>query len=67
MKKPEPYEIISDNSGGLFCKCEHLEDGSIRLIGKNTSISLYELQQKALNPMQAKKNRGKRYHTAQSN
>lgn len=66
MKNAEPYDIISDNSGSLFCKCEHLEDGSIRLIGKNTSISLNELQIKALDPRQAKKTRGKRYHTAQS-
>lgn len=66
MKADEPYEIISDNNGGLFCKCVHLPDGNICLIGKNTSISLNELQQKALDPRQAKKGRGKRYHAAQN-
>lgn len=58
MVANEEYDILTE--GGLFCKCRHTEDGDIRLIGKNTDISLMELQQKALNPALAKKDRGKR-------
>jgi len=58
MKQAKTYEIISDE--GLFCKCEHLADGRVRLIGKNASIMLDELQKKALNPVYAQKFREKR-------
>lgn len=52
------YDIRTED--GLFCKCEHTADGDIRLIGKTTSISLNELQKKAINPALANKDRGKR-------
>ena len=59
----EPYEIIPDSGNRLFCKCEHLPDGRVRLIGKNASIMLDELQRKALNPVSAQKHRSKREST----
>lgn len=41
----ELYEIRTED-GKLFCKCER-SGGEIRLLGKNCSISISELLQKA--------------------
>ncbi len=43
------YKIYGEDDK-LFCKCLHDEDGNIRLVGKNTSVTLIELQKKATNP-----------------
>lgn len=37
----DTYDIMTDD--GLFCKCQHTDNGEIKLIGKNTVISLLEL------------------------
>lgn len=59
MVNTEEYEILDEN-GKLFCKCRHDEQGNIQMIGKNTSMTLQELQQKAIDPSLSKRMRGKR-------
>ena len=48
-KEMNEYEIRNEN-GELFCKCRRDSDGGIRMIVKGTSITLQDLQAKALNP-----------------
>ncbi len=53
------YEIRNEN-GELFCKCTRDSGGSIKMTVKGTSITLQELQVKALNPAIAKSCRAKK-------
>ena len=55
----KPYPVFNDE-GRLFCKASRTVDGKdILLIGKNCSISLKELQEKA-EGQKLRKQRGRR-------
>ena len=58
MKEIE-YPITSPE-GKIICMCVHDENGSIRIKGKNGSLSFQEFQRQALYPSDYQKNRGKR-------
>ncbi len=59
MKDLCEYEIRNEN-GELFCKCRHDSAGNINMLVKGTSISLQELQAKALNPVVTQTSRAKK-------
>ena len=59
MKDLCEYEIRNEK-GELFCKCRRDSAGNIRMLVKGTSISLQELQEKALNPTSVKTYRAKK-------
>ena len=55
----KPYPVFN-NEGRLFCKASRTDDGSdILLIGKNCSIPLKELQEKAAGS-KVRKQRGRK-------
>lgn len=59
MAEVKEYEIRNEN-GDLFCKCRHDSAGNIKMLVKGTSISLQDLQAKALNPTLSQTHRAKR-------
>ena len=66
MNMNKEYKIV-DSSDKLFCKCMRTEDGVVQLIGKNTTITLDELQEQIYNPKAHRSKRGKREKLAGAN